>query len=51
MMCSNDENGTIIKEFMENKNLVCLNNGGGTNGLESFTDLTLVSDRLAAKCR
>lgn len=52
---SNDENGMVIEDLMENKNLVCLNDGSGTRinirtGSESAIDLTLVSDSLAGVC-
>lgn len=47
----NDQNGAVIEELMEVKNLVCLNDGSSTrvnsrDGTESSIDLTLVSDSL-----
>ena len=47
-----DTNGKVIEELMEDKNLVCLNDGRGTRmGIrtsnESVLDLTLVSVSLA----
>lgn len=50
-----DRNGQVIEDMLNDKNLVCLNNGTKTrievrNGKESVLDLTLVSSRLAPKC-
>ena len=50
-----DDNGKVIEELMDNKGIVCLNNGVGTrinvrNGVESALDLTLVTDSLAGVC-
>lgn len=41
-------NGNVVEEFLEDKHLVCLNDGKGTRidvtrGLESSVDLTLRS--------
>lgn len=52
---SNNNNGMVIEEIMDNNNLVCLNDGSGTRynsrtGTESAIDLTLVSDTLAGVC-
>ena len=49
-----DSNGQIVEELMEEKRLVCLNDGRATRidintGHESVLDLTLVSDSLAGK--
>ncbi len=51
----NDINGQIIEEMLDEKNLVCLNNGECTRidvntGKESVLDLTLVSNSIAAIC-
>ncbi len=51
----NDGNGIVIEEFMESKDLVCLNDGRGTRtnvrtGTEAAIDLTLVSNSLAGIC-
>lgn len=51
----NDGNGIVIEELMEIKELVCLNDGGGTRvnvrtGIKSAIDLTLVSSSLAGIC-
>lgn len=50
-----DVNGQIIEEMLDEKNLVCLNNGECTRidvnmGKESVLDLTLVSNSIAAIC-
>lgn len=47
-----DENGKIIEEYMDEHNLVCLNDGRGTRfdvgrGTESAIDLTIVSEQIA----
>ncbi|MCI4382155.1 hypothetical protein PGIGA_G00260520 [Pangasianodon gigas] len=47
-----DANGEVIEELMDEKELVCLNDGSGTRvnlgkGTESALDLTLVSQSLA----
>lgn len=46
-----EENRSVIEELMENKKLVCLNNGSSTrinvrNDAESATDATLVAEVL-----
>lgn len=51
----NDNNGMVIEELMEEKKLVCLNDGSGTRsnirmGTVSAIDLTLVSHSLAGVC-
>ncbi|KAL2082812.1 hypothetical protein ACEWY4_022630 [Coilia grayii] len=51
----NDLNGDIILEFMDEEELVCLNDGSGTRmdiarGTESAIDLTLATATLADKC-
>lgn len=48
-----DNNGNIVEEFMEEKELVCLNDGTGkridiARGTESTVDITLA---IAKKCR
>lgn len=50
-----DVNGNVIEEFMEEKELVCLNDGSGTRidvarGTESVIDLTIVTKNIAGKC-
>ncbi len=50
--CHTDLNGRVIEELMEDRNLVCMNDGRGTRiniktGKESAIDLTLVSNSLA----
>lgn len=50
-----DNNGQVIEELLNDGNLVCLNDGKKTRvdvrtGKESVLDLTLVSNRIAAKC-
>uniref|UniRef100_A0A3B3Q2D7 Reverse transcriptase domain-containing protein n=1 Tax=Paramormyrops kingsleyae TaxID=1676925 RepID=A0A3B3Q2D7_9TELE len=50
-----DINGQVIEELLEEKNLVCLNDGTKTRievrtGRESVLDLTLVSSNVAALC-
>lgn len=49
-----DANGRVIEELMEEKELVCLNNGRGmrinvVTGDESVLDITLVSNMLAGE--
>lgn len=51
----NDGNGDVILEFMDEEELVCLNDGSGTRmdvvrGTESAIDLTLATITLADKC-
>ena len=51
-----DSNGRIIEEFMEERGLVCLNDGTGTRidvtrGVESVVDITLASKAIASKCK
>ena len=51
----NNENGSVMEELMEIKNMACFNDGIGTiinirNGTESAIDLTIVSDSLAGLC-
>lgn len=50
---SNDANGILLEEFIDEKYLVCLNNGEGTRyncfkNTESVLDLTFISSSLAA---
>jgi len=50
-----DSNGNIVEELMEDRSLVCINNGQGTRidvnrGKISCLDLTLVSDNLVNRC-
>ena len=50
-----DNNGQIIEEVLNDKNLVCVNDGRRTRidirtGKESVLDLTFISSRLAPKC-
>ncbi len=50
-----DINGQIIEEMLDEKNLVCLNNGECTRidvntGKKSVLDLTLVSNSIEAIC-
>lgn len=50
-----DRDGYIIDEFMDDNQLVCLNDGRGTrydvaHGVESAIDLTFVSQQLAGTC-
>lgn len=47
-----DYNGCVVEEFLEEMDLVCLNDGRGTRidvgrGVESSIDLTLVSEKIA----
>lgn len=47
-----DVNGKVVEEFMDNNDLVCMNNGNGTRinvttGTESALDITLVASSLA----
>jgi len=49
-----DGNGQVIDELLDEKNLVCLNDGSKTRievstGKESALDLTLVSSSMVAK--
>lgn len=48
-----DNNGDIVKELMNERSLVCLNNGSGTRidvqtNSTSCIDLTLVSSNMAS---
>lgn len=50
-----DNNGQVIEEIMNDRNLVCMNDGRKTrtdirSGKESVLDLTFLSGRLALKC-
>lgn len=50
-----DNNGTVVEEMMDTRNLVCLNNGGGTRldvnrNKMSCIDLTLVSASMYSLC-
>lgn len=50
-----DGNGEVLEALLEEKELVCLNDGRSTRidahtGRESVLDLTLVSNTLARKC-
>lgn len=50
-----DVNGLVIEELLNEKRLVCLNDGSYTrinvnDGKESVLDLTLVSSNMAARC-
>ncbi len=50
-----DANGEVIEELLDEKNMVCLNDGRGTRvdvhtGNTSVQDLTLVSSNLAGMC-
>jgi len=51
-----DNNGQVIEEVMNDRNLVCLNDGRRTRidirtGKESVLDLTILSSRMALKCK
>lgn len=51
-----DKNGTVVEEYMEDKFLVCLNDGSGTRFnirdlSKSCLDLTIVSAIIAVKCQ
>ncbi len=50
-----DNNGEVVEELMDNRQLVCINNGNGTridirSNILSCIDLTLVSNNLASYC-
>lgn len=50
-----DTNGQVIEELLDEKNLVCLNDGSKTRidihtGKESVLDLTLISNSMASVC-
>lgn len=50
-----DVTGQVVEDLIEERELVCLNDGRGTRidvhtGIESVLDLTLVSNNLASKC-
>lgn len=50
----NDMNGEVIEEFMDMKNLVCVNNGDSTrinviNWKETAVNISLVSESIAGK--
>ena len=50
-----DVNGSVLERFLEEEELVCLNDGSGTRidvsrGTESAIDLTLVTRNVADKC-
>lgn len=49
-----DCNGMVVEDFIDRRNLVCLNDGGNTRvdvatGKESVLDLTMVSDSIAGR--
>lgn len=49
-----DDNGRVVEEFLEDNDLICLNDGRGTgfnvrNGGESAVDLTIASCLFAGK--
>lgn len=51
----NDRNGQVIEDFINNSDLVCLNDGSGTRidkrtGKMSCLDLSIISNSCAAKC-
>lgn len=51
----NDNNGRVIEEFIEEEELVCINDGTGTRlntarGTESAIDITIVTKDIADRC-
>lgn len=50
----NDKNGRVIEEFIEEEELVCINDGTGTRldiarGTESAIDITIVTKDIAVE--